>query len=616
MKRALFLMSLSWLAISSVAAQGPAKVAPKHYKVAEVTWPGSISPDGRYISWVGDVADFDHLFIRNLRTRENRRLSKGAGESGGNSSAFSPDGKQVAYDWANEDGSNDLRIVGIDGSDPRILHRSGEVHSIEVQDWSPDGKQILASFFRKDGTYQVVLVSVADGSVRVLSTRRFKARNWRSQGNRMRFSPDGRYIAHDVPQQGSPQRDIFVLSADGGREVPLVQHPANDRLLDWTPEGKRILFVSDRTGKWNVWSIRVTDGKPNGPPELVKAEIGPVAQSLGFTRDGSYSYAVWTWENDVYLATLDPATGKVQDAKKLVEHIGSDTSVEWSPDGQYLAYVWGRGVWEPVPLAILSVESRNERQFRLNRLSAVHQFQPHWSPDGRFLVAQGWDREYSGPNPEGRRGVFQIDSLTGEVTPIVRRLSTADFAEWPVWLSNTKVILTRWVSDGVKRNRSIVTQDLETGAEKELYRAASPARVSHLAVSRDGRWVAFLEYERGAGKAALKIVSASGGEARELVKLSALADYWMPLFALAWTPDSKHIIYAPSTAGEKPRFELWRISAEGGEPQNLGLAMEGLLPYGLSVHPDGRRIAFTAGTPVRSEVWVLKDFLPESKWAK
>ena len=49
--------------------------------------------------------------------------------------------------------------------------------------------------------------------------------------------------------------------------------------------------------------------------------------------------------------------------------------------------------------------------------------------------------------------------------------------------------------------------------------------------------------------------------------------------------------------------------------RNLGLVMEGLEPYGLSVHPDGKRIAFTAGTD-REEVWVLKDFLPALKNTK
>lgn len=85
--------------------------------------------------------------------------------------------------------------------------------------------------------------------------------------------------------------------------------------------------------------------------------------------------------------------------------------------------------------------------------------------------------------------------------------------------------------------------------------------------------------------------------------------------APAWTPDSRHIIYAREVMGDKRKFDLWRIPAEGGEPQNLGLVMEGLQPYGVSVHPDGKRIAFTAGN-VRKEYWVLKDFLPMHKTAR
>jgi tricorn protease-like protein len=57
--------------------------------------------------------------------------------------------------------------------------------------------------------------------------------------------------------------------------------------------------------------------------------------------------------------------------------------------------------------------------------------------------------------------------------------------------------------------------------------------------------------------------------------------------------------------------ELWRISAEGGEPQKLGLAMKGL--RNLRFHPDGRRIAFSAGTPFSAEVWVLENFLPKAE---
>ncbi len=89
------------------------------------------------------------------------------------------------------------------------------------------------------------------------------------------------------------------------------------------------------------------------------------------------------------------------------------------------------------------------------------------------------------------------------------------------------------------------------------------------------------------------------------------------LFQPAWMPDGGHVLFGKGRIeGQEPRFELWRISAEGGEPQYLGLAMEGLLLYGLSVHPDGQRIAFTAGRDLGSQTWVIKNLLPELEAAK
>jgi Tol biopolymer transport system component len=90
--------------------------------------------------------------------------------------------------------------------------------------------------------------------------------------------------------------------------------------------------------------MQMADGKHRGAPKLVKPDIRSFQHGLGFTRDGSYYYAVSAWVNDVYLATLDPAAGKIRSAKKLVRHVGFYTSVEWSPDGKYLAHVSGTGL--------------------------------------------------------------------------------------------------------------------------------------------------------------------------------------------------------------------------------------------------------------------------------
>ena len=84
---------------------------------------------------------------------------------------------------------------------------------------------------------------------------------------------------------------------------------------------------------------------------------------------------------------------------------------------------------------------------------------------------------------------------------------------------------------------------------------------------------------------------------------------------LAWTPDGREVLFGRgrSTSLEEQTIELWRISAEDGEPEKLELAAED--PHSLRFHPDGRRIVFAAGLD-KAEVWVLENFLPELQAAK
>jgi Tol biopolymer transport system component len=378
--------------------------------------------------------------------------------------------------------------------------------------------------------------------------------------------------------------------------------------VDWTPDGTGILFASDRRGTWDLWLIVLTEGRPVGSAKLLKRDIGSLDRGLGFTRAGFYYYSILAWENDVYGAALDARTGKLHDPNKLVRHVGFDTSLQWSPDGKQLAYAYR----DPDALAVRSVETDKEHRLR-PKIGFFHLFQPHWSPDGRFLLGQGRHTGYLGPGIG--QGLYLVDAQTGESRAILNVTDTQcppECVEWPAWSADGKVIFARWI----KWPQKIVVRDVQSGAEKELYRATSPAFVSHLAVSPDGQQVAFLWYDRPAGDASIRVVPIAGGDARELVKLPPLADYWLPLFALDWDSDSRHLIYAPSSAEPGRKLEFWRTSLDGGEPQNLDLSLDGVLPFGLSVHPDGRRIAFAAGTPLRTEVWVLENFLPPLKAPK
>jgi len=211
---------------------------------------GTPSLDGKYLSFV-DTTTGD-LAVRDLVAGKNIRLThKGpsARKEFAYFSSISPDSRQVAYAWFNDEGFYDLRLAGMDkDAAPRVLYRNSEAGFVQPCAWSPDGKQILTLFFRKDNISQIALVSAADGSVRTL-----KSLNW-VYPKKMDFSPDGKFIVYDsTVKEGSDERDIFVLATDGSREVRLVEHPANDIFPVWTPDGKAVLFASDRSGAMDAW---------------------------------------------------------------------------------------------------------------------------------------------------------------------------------------------------------------------------------------------------------------------------------------------------------------------------------------------------------------------------
>ena len=454
-----------------------------------------------------------------------------------------------------------------------------------------------------------MLVSIADGSVRVL-----KSLNWRYPV-KMSLSPDGRHIVYDFPpKEDSPERDIFLLAADGSREIPLVQHPANDLFPLWAPDGKRVLFVRDRKGSMGAWVIQVAEGKTESAPELVKRDMGRVVP-MGFTQKGSYYYALFGGTRDVYTATLDPATGTVLSPPTPVSErfVGLNSAPEWSPDGEYLSYVSQRGPVPAIPLlvnelgsriiSIRSVETGDERELAPNLTSSFGLRHPRWSPDGRSLVVLAND-------DKGRPGLYRVNAQSGNVTRILQGEVEEELQHAILSPDGKAIFYVLVYMRADSKGLLLLGRDLETGREKELYRV-SPASPSSLALSPDGRTLAFAFEDRARRSDILMLLPATGGEPRELFQGGG-AFAWIGV--LAWTPDGRHLVFGRQGHPPEPKVELWRIPAEGGEPQRLGLAMAGL--RNLSFHPDGRRIVFSAGSPFGAEVWVLENFLPELKAAK
>jgi len=565
---------------------------------------GTVSPDGRYLSYVdwqsGDLA------IREIATGTNRRVTnKGTWEHSPEFALFSqwaPDSRRIVYQWYNKDELFELRVIDIKDTTPRILYKVGKRDDyVQPFDWSPDGKSILAGLYSAEAFTQLGLISVDEGSVKILKTQ-FENHPAAAKSWGFVFSPDGKYIAYDISQEEKvyEKKDIFLLSADGSMETPLIEHPAVDTVIDWTPDGKGLLFMSDRTGTQDIWLIRIAGGKPQGEPHLLKPSVGRI-EPMGVTLGGALYYGLSGAATDVYEVRIDPRTGKILNtAKKAVwEYEGHNGYPDYSPDGKLLAYISSPGMPTVRPRRVLGILSLETGQIRELNPSLVAFDSPRWAPDGRTVSIEGIESE-------GRRvgGIYRVDVQTAAVTPIVQ------------FKKGMMIFSHRWSRDGKliyytlggqdEKACSVFVHNLETGQDDKL--SGAPENAHDIDISPDGKWLVLMNRE---GKRAIKIMPASGGEPREIYSFEQEGNQIM---TPAWSADGRYIYFSKlQKSPPGAMMDLYRISVDGGEAQKLDLAM-GRIRH-LSVHPDGQRIAFSSlgANPEQSQVWVMENFLPVDK---
>ncbi len=550
---------------------------------------GAPSRDGAYLSF---RMESENLGIRDLSTGQIRQLTQheSVRESAW-SSVPSPDGKQVAYSW-DRDGIWELRLVGIDGTEPRVLcSRAGA--TVWPTDWSPDGKSILAVLWNREGPGgQIALVSAEEASLRIL-----KDFDECSPEGGPRFSPDGRFIAYDRPQdEDSGKSDIFILELAGGREIPLVEHPDNDVYPDWTPDGSGILFFSNRTGTMGAWWIQVAQGKSKGTPQLIKPDLR-LDYGMGFTGEGSYYYGVHMEMNDVYIAEVDLATGRTVSPPRAATQrfVGTNRKPDWSPDGRQLLFLSkrGSGYWGTSVLCVRSTESGEVREVasELDRIPLAR-----WSPDGRSLLLIA-------DHPAQGFGQFRINVETGDI--ITGPKPDELFGYLPAFSRDGKTMFYQAAYTDPQKY-SVMVRDLETNKDKELYSFTDPAHfASRLTLSPDGRQLAFVVAEdTEGGSRVIKVMPAAGGEALDVLRGTQIPFCEAPI---AWVPDGASLIFLRQPKSHDSKTDLWLVSLMGGEPRKLDLSADGMKD--ISLHPDGRHIAFTEAEN-KDEVWVLENITP------
>ena len=489
-------------------------------------------------------------------------------------SAISPDGKLVAYSWANREDIGELRIVGIDGSDDRLVAETdGRWSYLEPVAWLPDGKSVLAVFDNYRGPNAVVSVAIESGRKKSIKTlgRHFPAG--------VTLSPDGAYAVFDV-LLADGRRDISVAGTDSDSEHMLVEHPADEVPLGWAPDGDSILFLSDRTGEWDAWLIGVSAGKPAGRPTLVKRAVGQI-KPVGFTSDGSFYFGTEDRGLNVFSAILDAAGEKIEQRPGIAiqRFLGKNADPSWSPDGQRLAYISRRGPSSNRgTICIRTLESGEEQETVPELLRPVH---IQWSDDAASIFTFG-------ASLDNQAGIHRLNLVTGdtELTVPAKEFSHPDM--YPRWaVSGKTVYLAKHPESGA--NSEIIARNLRTGTEESLTRSANQTWFTGIYPSPDGRKLALRLAREMNEPFTLLVMPSSGGGPRELLTTAP----GVVIRDAAWNPDGESLFYIEHTP-EPPAAERWElrsINIRGGQPKVLGHLADGKTRVSsrpsLSVHPDG-----------------------------
>ncbi len=557
------------------------------------TTSASISPDGRrvaYVSWdTGDLA------VRDLQSGQSHMVTTkernwGYDDSFAASPVWAPDGKRLAYWWYRDDGYlYELRIADLSGKNIRVLNSQPESKGPELTPvgWFADGTALLATArWSGRATTDIVRVSLEGGPINTVRQIRF------SRSSRVCLSPDGKYIAFDESTDpDSLNMDVFVMDSSGGQAVPVATGPYDDRLLDWTPDGRRILVASNRSGTYDAWLVQVRDGNTVGLPQLLRKELGLVAP-IGFSRDGSFYYAPDLATRDVMVADWSPESRRAASAPRpATEHFSGSTRLPaWSPDGRKLAYLVDRGRSRPAEtrVRIRDVETGAERT--LADVNGTVYFLA-WSPDGTSVAI-------TVARPRSPSKIEILDVTSGKLTREFASPRSGESIGAYVWGPAGDVVY--YVARGTGSQTVLWRRDLRTGDEITLHTREGANPIA-FAVSPDGKQLA-IGYNRQ-----IMVIAEGGGEPRKLVSDAAGLE---AAGTVAWTPDGRHIYFGQQVAGT---VRLHSVPVTGGPVEDLNFEIGERSRF----RPDGRQLAFTRNQGEnRREIWVMENFLPAAKARK
>ena len=396
------------------------------------------------------------IFRLSKETGEKPRLTSPPAQTLGDvKPAISPNGETLAFIRCSS--GCDLYLMPIRGGEVQKLTDLNDVSELA---WSADGSQLIFSTGPGGNLWRL---SVSGGVPEPIAAAGQGVGGPTLRGNRLAYA------------QGTVDRNIWQLGLKGSkslgqRPVPVITSTRNDDSPQFSPDGKKIVFASTRSGTTEIW---LCDRDGQNPVQLTSFD-GPWTGTPRWAPDGrQIAFDTRSQGNpDIWVLSLDGGQ-----PRRLTTEPSEDVVPSWSRDGRWIYFGSNRSG----KLQIRKIPKEGGPAVQLTKDGGFEGFE---SPDGKFFY-------YA----KGRRmpGIWRIPVEGGEETPVLDEHKAGFWRHWAV--SDSGI---HFATAEVPAHPLIEFYGFATGNVAFVCRLDKPIDLSRpgLSVSPDGRSLLFTQQDQ------------------------------------------------------------------------------------------------------------------------
>lgn len=432
-----------------------------------------------------------------------------------------------------------------------------------------------------------------------------------------RFSPDGSRIAYSANYDGNI--DVYTVPTMGGVPTRVTYHGMFDRVIDWYPDGKQLLFASSMHSGRQRFSQFYRVSPAGGLPEVLSIPYGEFAaisadgKTIAYTPQ-SVAFRTWKryrggWAPDIWLFDVS-----AQKAENLTKNSASDELPMWA--GRKLYFMSDRGDEQRNNLWSYDLDSKQYKQ--ITKFSDYDMHLPAIGPENIVFEAGGAlyllnlaDDKYNevkvqvvtdamsllprsanaaklietaSLSPDGKRAAFvargEVFSIPAEHGPVINLTNSPGAAErYAAWSPDGKSVAYWSDASG---EYELTVRDFAKGTEKKIT-SYGPGFRYRIFWSPDSKKVAFIDQAQR-----IRIADASNGKTTEVDKEEYFYEDGLAGFAPSWSPDSRWLAYRKDTRNYNGQIALFDTKAGKVHAVTSGYYND----TAPSFDPDGKYLYF------------------------